>query len=407
LFLIEIADFRPKLAEVTGWKMGLNLQVGPSSAEVFITEELLTRQDCEPDYLREKLAIQDLAEHMTDRPSEILSRLVKLAMDICDAESSGISVLEGDHFRWFGLCGVLSAFEGATTPRNFSPCGVTLDQNVPTLMERPERVYDWIREVNVVIPEVLLVPLVVKHGEPIGTLWVVSSKTKHFTGGHARVVSELAAFAGAALRMVQSEEKLTAALQQQETLAREMSHRVKNLFAIIGAMIRLTGRTSVTKEEMMDRLGGRVEALASANALVRRAFGDEDNSGVSLSEIIERILRPYNHTLAQVEGAHVSLGERTTNDVALIFHELATNAAKYGALSQDGAVAVKWTADDANLIVDWVETGGPATTPPMRNGFGTLLVSSTIANHGGQLTYDWRPEGLAVKVRLPLGSLGR
>ena len=107
--------------------MGQNFELPAAIAEVFITDELTRRAVPAPDYLREKLAIQDLAAQMADHPSEVLPRLVQLAMEICEADSAGISVLEGDVFRWFNLKGQLAAFEGATTPRNHSPCGVCLD----------------------------------------------------------------------------------------------------------------------------------------------------------------------------------------------------------------------------------------------------------------------------------------
>ena len=139
-------------------------------------------------------------------------------------------------------------------------------------MECPERVYDWIRDANISVPEVLLVPLVVKGREAIGTLWVVASDTHHFDSEHARLMTELASFVGVALRMVQTEKHLTTALEKQETLTKEMSHRVKNLFAITDSMIRMTSRTSSSKEEMTERLSGRIHALAHANALVRRSF---------------------------------------------------------------------------------------------------------------------------------------
>ena len=102
--------------------MGRNFDLPAAVAEVFITDELLRRAAPAPDYLREKLAIQDLAHQMADRPTEVLPRLVKLAMEICEADSAGVSVLEGDVFRWFNLTGKLAVFEDATTPRNHSPC---------------------------------------------------------------------------------------------------------------------------------------------------------------------------------------------------------------------------------------------------------------------------------------------
>jgi GAF domain-containing protein len=187
--------------------VGPRVQLPQAIAEVYITDQLLRRTGAAPDYLREKLAIQDLADHMTDHPGGILPRLVQLAMELCGAESAGISVLEPEaaQFRWLALTGVLSVFEGATTPRDFSPCGVCLDENGPVLMDHPERVYDWIREANISVPEVLLVPLVVKGRAAIGTLWIVASSTHHFNGEHARLMTELAAFVGVALRMVQTE----------------------------------------------------------------------------------------------------------------------------------------------------------------------------------------------------------
>jgi two-component sensor histidine kinase len=377
-------------------------------AEVFITDELRRRTRPDPDYLREKLALQDLAQQMSDHPSQVLPRLVRLAMDICRAESAGISILEGEaeQFRWFALTGVLATFEGATTPRNFSPCGVCLDCDSPVLMAHPERAYDWIRDANISVPEVLLVPLRVKGLQSVGTLWIVANRSGHFDGGHARVMTELAAFAGMALRMIQTEERLTQALQQQETLAREMSHRVKNLFAITDSMIRMSSRSAGTKEELASSLSGRLHALASANALVHRSFGDGSDEGVNLGELIRRVLRPHDHAKFSVDGPDLSLGEQATNNLALVFHELATNGAKYGALSKDtGSVTVQWLADENMLHLNWQEFGGPVTSEPHALGFGSRLVATTIERIGGRINYDWAPQGLSVRVELPLSAL--
>lgn len=391
-----------------GCIMGPRIDLPEAIAKVFITDQLYRRDPPAPDYLREKLAIQDLAAQMTDHPAEILPRLVKLAMDICEADSAGISVLEPEteQFRWFALSGVLSAFEGALVPRNFSPCGICLDQGVPVLMERPERAYDWIREANIVVPEVLLVPLVVKGGAQLGTLWIVANDDHHFDAGHARVMTELSGFAGVALRMIQTEEKLTAALLLQETLTKEMSHRVKNLFAITDSMVRMTSRSSNTKEEMTERLSGRLSALAHANALVRRSFSETNTGGVNFAELIEKVLLPYNHAPSRFNGSNVALGEHSANDLALVFHELATNAAKYGSLSSStGIISVDWNADETNLSVHWREIGGPAISVPAKKGFGSTLVETTVRGRGGTIEYDWQPNGLSVRLNIPAGML--
>jgi len=376
--------------------------------DVFITDELANRVPTDPDYLREKLALQDLARHMSDHPKQVLPRLVALAMDICGAESAGVSILEpsAEQFRWFGLSGVLSAFEGAYTPRNDSPCGVCLDLNGPVLMDRPERAYAWIRDANISVPEVLLVPLHVAGLNGIGTLWVVAERKGHFNVSHARILTELATFAAMALRMIQTEERLSQALQQQEVITREMSHRVKNLFALTGGMIRLSARSAQTKDELVEVLSGRLQALSDANALVRRQFGGEVENGVSFEELIRRILRPYGHAKSLVSGPDFSVGEKSTNGLALIFHELATNAAKYGAFSsENGAISVQWTSDGKDIRLIWTETGGPAIEAPQTEGFGSRLVSSTIAGLGGRIDYAWEPAGLQASLSIALSSV--
>jgi two-component sensor histidine kinase len=381
----------------------------PPVAQVFVTDELHRRAASEPDYLREKLAIQDLARQMADQPKEVLPRLVKRAMEICDAESAGVSILEpeSEQFRWFGLSGVLATFEGTTTPRNSSPCGICLDMNGPILMEHPERAYDWIRDANISVPEVLLVPLAVKDSDAIGTLWIVSREKGHFNSGHARAMTELATFAGMALRMIQSEERLSLALVRQETLAREMSHRVKNLFAIMAGMIRITARNSATKDELVETLSARLRALADANSLVRRTFGSGEFAGVNFGELIDRVLRPYENARTSMNGPELSIGEQAINNLALVFHELATNAAKYGALRTDtGLLSVQWSVRDDVVGLIWTETGNPGVIEaPRAAGYGHKLVAGTVQSMGGQIEYDWHADGLSVHLQVPLAAL--
>src|ERR1700735_3423747 len=147
-------------------------------ADVFITDQLDRRVSKKNDYLQEKLARQDLAARMADHPEEVLPRFVDLALEMTGGVSAGLSLYEADPapgvFRWQFLRGTLEPFNGATTPRDFSPCGITLDRNAPILSFHPERVYDWIAEANIVVPEVLIVPLYIGGSVPLGTLWIVS-----------------------------------------------------------------------------------------------------------------------------------------------------------------------------------------------------------------------------------------
>ncbi|WP_158671072.1 sensor histidine kinase [Bradyrhizobium guangdongense] len=378
-------------------------------AAVIISHHLADRQSAAPDFLREKLAIQDLAEVMSAHPEEILPRLVRTGMEICGAHSAGISIFEpeANQFRWHALAGELSTFEGATTPRNFSPCGVCLDLAEPILMKHPERAYDWIGDARITVPEVLLVPLGVKSAAAIGTLWLVSG-AGHFNKEHARITAELAAFAGMALRMIQSEQKLALAMQRQETLMREMSHRIKNLFSVADSMVRMTARNAATKEELAETLSGRLHALSEANGLIRRSFGDDVAAVASLGDLVGCILRPHGVATSNLNGPPVAIGEQAANHLALVFHELATNAAKYGPLSRDkGEIDVTWSVDADRLEIDWTETGADAVAAPTSTGFGTKLVETTIERIGGSIRRAWNTGGLSVAISLPLGSLGR
>jgi two-component sensor histidine kinase len=381
-----------------------------SVAEVCITEELARRGSPEPDYLQEKLAIKDLARQMAVQPAQVLPHLVRLALDICRSSSAGTSLYEsaGSVFRWHHVTGALAKFNGGTTPREFSPCGICLDQRAPVLMERPERAYSWIRDAGITVPEVLLVPLFVGEEKPLGTLWIVAHNRQHFNAGHARVMSELAAFAGLALRMNQGEASLKRALESQETLTKEMSHRVKNLFSIADSILQLSAKSAVTPQDLARSVSGRLQALSVAHGVVKRTLNAEGvaNEGTDLAQLIATILRPY-HSQPEIKGPSILLGAQASNTLALVFHELATNAAKYGALSvDDGLVRISWEIEDNSLIVKWREKGGPEIKEePPKKGFGSMLAQNTIGHHGGAVAYAWDRKGLSVRMSMPMDQV--
>jgi two-component sensor histidine kinase len=399
--------------------------------DLFITDELLRRPPKTTDYLQEKCALQDLARHMVDHPNDVLSRLVGLAMEISSSSSSGISLYEADPapgiFRWHHVHGLLAGFNGATTPRDFSPCGVCLDRAEPILCRHPEREYSWIADAHITVPEVLLVPLYVAGSHPLGTLWIVADGEGQFDSGHARVLTELAGFAGIAVHMLNTEQRLTAALEQQARLTREqemltmeMSHRVKNLFAIMAGMIKASARSASNPKEMALTLSGRLNALAAANALVRRTFGNADAAahGTELAVVIRQVLLPHSNIKAaqsqerfEFDGPKIRLGEHATNGFALVFHELATNAVKYGSLGRDnGSIRVDWKVQNDCVYLTWCECGGPPVEgPPNKVGFGSTLATRTMVDQlGGVLSYNWKQRsGLIVTISVPVKYLSR
>lgn len=372
------------------------------------------------DAAREKAALLQLARRMHDAPGEMLPRFVELAMELTGGISAGISLLEEAEpspvFRWHYLKGILSPFNGATTPRDFSPCGITLDRSATTLTIHPERVYDWIPP-GLFLPEVLLVPLYIGRTEPLGTLWIVADRIEHFHCGHAATMQELADFIGIALKMVRSEEELQQALEQQELLTREMGHRLKNLFTILDGMVRISARTTDSKDDLVAMLSGRLHALAAAHSLVRPSFSEVQGAASSLAELLSIVLEPHEPPAISgkrrlsLTGPTVLCGEQSVNGLALVFHELATNAAKYGSLCGDlGTVDVVWQIDGGDLGITWREDGGAQATSssPASKGFGSTLVEATVIRQfGGTLSYDWRSTGLSVHIVMPLCRLAQ
>ncbi len=390
----------------------------PNIADVFITDELYRRAPKKIDYLQEKLALQDLAALMVDQPEEVLPRFVDLAMEMTGGVSAGLSLYEENQapgvFRWTCLRGVLAPFEGATTPREFSPCGITLDRNAPVLSLHPERVYDWIADAKIIVPEVLLVPLYLGGKLPLGTLWIVSPREEHFDSGHARAMTELASFVGIALRMIRSDLRLNQALDAQEMLTREMSHRINNLFVVAEGMIRISLRASATKEELAENLSDRLHAFARAHALVRASFSPDGvvPIGSDIADMIRTIVKPHEVDVGRrrfsIEGPPIRCGEQASNSIALIIHELATNAVKYGALKwEEGHIDVSWRHEGENLTIRWTERGGPLIkTPPDILNFGTTLVENTVTRRfNGTLNYEWPPEGMVAAITIPIDAL--
>lgn len=192
----------------------------------------------------------------------------------------------------------------------------------------------------------------------------------------------------------------------QQLLLRELNHRVKNLFSITAGMIKMTARHADSVEEMSSSLTGRLMALANAHELISSSMTSRQTHEPpsSLERLIEVVMEPHVKGRTgglEVAGPPVELGPTSSTSFALILHELATNAAKYGALSTTaGKLSVNWDLVEDKLILNWKETGGPETAgPPSKNGFGTQLARlSATGQLGGGIEYAWHPDGVEIQL---------
>lgn len=183
-------------------------------------------------------------------------------------------------------------------------------------------------------------------------------------------------------------------------LAREAEHRTKNVLQAVQTLVHLS--QAETPEQLKRVIEGRIHALANAHGLLAETRW----VGADLAKLARQELAPYlesDDPHARIDGPFIPVGPTVAQAIAMMLHELTTNAVKYGALSEiDGRVEIKWDrlASD-RLLLTWTETGGPAVTRPTHRGFGTHVMETLIKlDLDGGLRFDWRAEGLVCEIVL-------
>jgi two-component sensor histidine kinase len=192
--------------------------------------------------------------------------------------------------------------------------------------------------------------------------------------------------------------------EQKNLLIAELDHRVKNVLACVAAVAQQSRERSRSTDEFLDVLNGRINSLSNAHALLSRSHWE----GVRLGDLVGSELAPYmSDGNSLIEGPDIVLAAEATQPLAMVLHELATNATKYGALSsRRGRVSVCWerqTSRNAQdtLALEWRETGGPPIVDPGPPGYGSSLIRELIPHElGGSVDYVHTPEGVRCRVEL-------
>jgi PAS domain S-box-containing protein len=189
--------------------------------------------------------------------------------------------------------------------------------------------------------------------------------------------------------------------EQIATLAREAEHRSKNLLATVQATVKLS--QSETPDGLKRAIEGRIQSLANVHSL----FVQTRWIGADLSTIATQELAPYsekNQRHVRINGPPVLLEPDVAQTIAITLHELATNAAKYGALAvPDGQVELNWSDDaDGRLHLCWTEANGPKVREPAHKGFGGRVIEQMIAQRSGTIHFDWRADGLVCEITLQM-----
>jgi PAS domain S-box-containing protein len=238
---------------------------------------------------------------------------------------------------------------------------------------------------------------------PDGTVrWILAKGSAVFEAGHA------IRMAGIVLDITERKR----AEDHLRYVMKELSHRTKNLMAVVHAISWQTAQKSVDLEDFEQRFIQRLEALARSHDLLVK----HDWQGVRLGDLVQAQLDPFLDSFTgrlTAEGPPLLLRPSAAQELGLALHELATNASKYGALSvPTGKIDIDWAIDcgptnGANRFhMIWCETGGPGVRPPVSKGFGTAVVTTALSTtFNGEAELDYRPEGLCWELRAPVGGL--
>lgn len=203
----------------------------------------------------------------------------------------------------------------------------------------------------------------------------------------------------------QNAAELALARDRADLLARELNHRVKNLFAVVLAIVKMTGRGNLEAKPVIDKIAERIHALLTAHDVTQ---GSSAHASARLEDLVTTALQPYRSDTHRsvIEGPDVSLPERLVVPLGLVLHELTTNAVKYGAwASAGGTLAVRWQRAGGKLVLDWCEISAEARDAPVEpgsSGFGSTLIEGSARQLGGTIRREFLAEGITVRIEIPL-----
>jgi PAS domain S-box-containing protein len=300
-----------------------------------------------------------------------------------------------------------------------------LDGLIASWNRGAERIFGYTAAEMIGMPVTLLVPEEKKNEEPIIMARILAGETiDHYetvrrckdgrlidislTVSPVREIGGRIIGASKVARDISNEKRNR---EQRDLVLREMDHRIKNLFALAGGVVALSARTAKTPKELAHAVGERLGALARANALT---LGTSVGQTVMLHALIGAIVLPYDGVTddgkprVAISGCDIEMTGEAVTSFALLLHEFATNAAKYGALSvSSGYIDIDTAEAGEKFLVTWRERGGPLVNGEgINEGFGSLLARMTVHGQlGGEFVRDWGPDGLCIRVSVDRARL--
>lgn len=254
-------------------------------------------------------------------------------------------------------------------------------------------------------------PLRGPDGEPLGALCAIDEVSRTWSQQDHALIADIVALFENEIDLGSEIQRRRTAEETSDLVTRELAHRIKNIFTVIASLVTLTGRSHPEARDFAKDVSNRIAALGRANDYIRPHAMSAAPTAPSLLGLIEALMTPYQQgdgARILIEGEDAPVGQASMTTLALVLHELATNAVKYGALSTPaGSVSIRCSRTGGMFTLVWEERGGPPVAgPPTQQGFGTILSSRAAATQlAAEIAYDWRPEGLALRLHVSLERL--
>lgn len=398
----EPVHFTRQIGMANRWYDGLGQSTGNDQFTALfldVTERVLVtkRQNA-------LIALNDMLRDFDDKAS-MTRRVVQIVGEALDAERAGFSEIDLSQ----EFVSVLASWAAPTMPdlegrhlsSSYGKARDVLLRGEQLVIEdvlSDSRTADELEHWKLLRTRAVVNMPVLEQGRTVAVLIVHREEPHRWTDG------ELAFLRNAADRLEIAIARRRA--EEQQTIVNgEIAHRLKNTLATVQALAHQTLKRSVVPE-VLETFTSRVQALASAHDAL---FGHGDNTAV-LGTLIEQVLGAAGAIERyRANGPEVSLGGRATLSTSLLVHELATNALKYGALSKNGSIDIAWRltgeGDEADLLLDWAEHGGPLVAPPSRRGFGSRILDLGLVG-AGDAVLDYNSEGFRATFRASVRQIG-
>jgi signal transduction histidine kinase len=429
----------------TGLGEAATRAVAVSDATVALTDvdilaQLDTRPSRVPNYEREHRAFALLSAELSERPRNMLQKLVEVAVQLCDAHTAGISLLDGDVFRWEAVAGVFAGARGGTMPRDQSPCGICIDRGSTQLMHLPDRCFPALASAPRFV-EALLIPFY-SDGRAVGTVWIVShTHERTFDREDERIVRVLSQMASAGWQLWRAGQLTAEHNHRKDVFLAMLGHELRNPLSAIqsGAEVLRHGtsdpRTTRPAVEIISRQAAHMSKLLDDLLDVARIDSGKvhlERRSVDVRAVVTATLASFRpqferrrHVLTAELGHEPLLVTADPLRMSQVISNLVDNAAKY--TPNGGQVRVETRRDGDHVAVTVADSGVGVPADQLENifepftqlkethqwsngglGLGLALVRSLTELHGGtvKVVSGGSDQGSAFTVRWPTGPPG-